>query len=393
VSENVRAIREGEYEECLALWDAVWPEDGRAYFARYFFGDANFQPEYVRVCIVDGRIVSAAQIVKRIVSCGDFTLTMGGIANVATLPEYRRRGYSRACLRQAVEVMESDAMDFSLLFTGTHALYEGLGWERDPSTCFEAKLRPHIQVPPPALRIREYATRDDAAIHAIYGEYNDSRPGAVRRSAAYWRDWIGLSEGRFHSRAIVAESEGAVCGYCLYRLDGPASTLEVFEFGVMPPATGVVAALLGHAAVEAQSAGIREVSLPLHENPEVARTERWLFESGEVQSADSPMVRFLHRDSLLSGLAPELTMRWMEAGSPPGSLLFTGPYGAARIGAVGGFLRVEEVEESGGALGQADLFRMLTGRGLPASLSEIERRFAEALFPPQEAWFWELDGF
>src|SRR2546423_699810 len=123
MSQTVRAIRERELEECLDLWTAVFPEDGRHFFSRYFFGDIDFQPEYTRVCEVDGRLVSAVQIVKRIVSCGDCALTMGGIANVATLPAYRGRGCAAACMKQAVEIMAVDAMDFSLLFTGIHDFY------------------------------------------------------------------------------------------------------------------------------------------------------------------------------------------------------------------------------------------------------------------------------
>jgi hypothetical protein len=83
----------------------------------------------------------------------------------------------------------------------------------------------------------------------------------------------------------------------------------------------------------------------------------------------------------------------MEAGAPRGSLTFTGPYGGARIGAEGGFLRVEETDKVEGALSQADLFQMLIGRGAPDCLQAEGRAFAESLFPRQEPWFWELDGF
>ena len=53
---------------------------------------------------------------------------MGGIANVATLPEFRGKGYSTACLKQTIAVMEGDAMDFSLLFTGINGYYERQGY-------------------------------------------------------------------------------------------------------------------------------------------------------------------------------------------------------------------------------------------------------------------------
>lgn len=125
-----REIREAELEECLALWCTVFHNDTSEYFERYFYGDAAFEPKYTRVAVLDGRIVSAVHIVKRLVACGECTFTMGGIANVATLPEARGRGLASECLRQAIEVMRADAMDFSTLGTGIPGFYSRFGWER-----------------------------------------------------------------------------------------------------------------------------------------------------------------------------------------------------------------------------------------------------------------------
>jgi GNAT superfamily N-acetyltransferase len=393
LGEVVRAIRESELEECLDLWTAVWPEAGRAFFARYLFGDHDFQPEYTRVCEVDGRIVSAAHIVKRIVSCGEFTLTVGGIANVATLSEYRRRGLSTACLQQAIQVMEADAIDVSLLFTGTHALYEPLGWERAPSRYTVGELKSRLPVAYSLVTVRPYAERDDAAIHQIYADFNRARPGTVRRSEPYWRDWVGLWRGQSPGRAIVAESEDAPVGYCIYRVDESDMRSRVEEFGVRRGAEEALEPLFRDAAADALAHGIRSFSIPLSTNPAVWKAAEKLCAATEERKSESAMVRFLHRDNLLRGLAPSLTMRWMETGSPAGCLRFVGPYGGVKVGAGGGFLRVEETDDVDGALSQADLFQMLIGRGLPATLQAEDRAFADALFPRQEPWFWELDGF
>jgi len=55
----------------------------------------------------------------------------GGIANVATLEEYRKRGYSRNLLRMAITKMEqSGEFDISVLGTGQPHHYSVLGWEQ-----------------------------------------------------------------------------------------------------------------------------------------------------------------------------------------------------------------------------------------------------------------------
>ena len=84
---EVRALRESERDACLAMWRTVWPGASEAYFRRYFEGDVEWLPYYTQVAVDAGRVVSAVHICKRTVACGDFRLQMGGIANVATLPE------------------------------------------------------------------------------------------------------------------------------------------------------------------------------------------------------------------------------------------------------------------------------------------------------------------
>src|SRR5579871_731509 len=102
------AIREEEREECIDLWCTAFESDHRAYFARYFYSDPEWLPTYTQVAVVDGKLVSAVTICKRVVACGDLRLTMGGIGNVAPLPDYRGRGYNIACMRQAIAIMEAD---------------------------------------------------------------------------------------------------------------------------------------------------------------------------------------------------------------------------------------------------------------------------------------------
>lgn len=391
---EIRAIREDEMGECLDLWKTVWPDNRPGFFERYFYGDREFQPEYTRVAMLDGGIVSAVQIVKRNISFGDMTLTLGGIANVATLPEYRGTGYARKCLRQAIQVMEADAMDVSLLFTGIHDFYGKCGYEAVAGSRLVGELRPEPVHSYTRMVVRPYEDRDDACMHLIHIAYNRERPITVRRTAPYWRDWIGWWQGQAPGRATVAEHEGVVVGYCLYAVDEDAGRVRVREFGVRDGAETALDALLEEAAVTARAHHVPAMSIPLHEEPAVEEVSGRLFVNMDVEPTHSAMVRFLHRDNLLRGLLPELTNRWQRVGSPEGCLVLNGSYGSTRIESTGRFLRIEETETADGALNQAELFDLLIGRGLPKDrLAPEDLRFAYALFPARHPWFWELDGF
>ena len=142
MSVEFRAVREEEKEACIALWCTVWQgANSETYFRRYFFGDVEWLPYYTQVAVEDGEIVSAVQICKRTVPCGEYRLVMGGIANVATLPEHRGKGYNTECMKRAIAVMEADAMDFSLLFTGINAYYARLGYCDMPRPNLAGTLR------------------------------------------------------------------------------------------------------------------------------------------------------------------------------------------------------------------------------------------------------------
>ena len=63
MSPQFRALRPDEQAECLDLWARVF-SPSHDYFERYF-RDPHWQPDYTRVCVVDGRLVAAVQVVRR----------------------------------------------------------------------------------------------------------------------------------------------------------------------------------------------------------------------------------------------------------------------------------------------------------------------------------------
>jgi GNAT superfamily N-acetyltransferase len=388
---EVRAIRESEYEECLDLWEKVFG-DGRAYFERYFTGDPDFQPEYTRCCFAGGRMIAAAQICRRVVACGEFTLTMGGIANVATLKEHRGKGYNTACLRDALRIMEADAMDFSLLFTGIHGFYARLGWETVALSYLSGDIREKFSPTLSDIAVRPNEAQDDEAIRGLYAQFNRTRPIAARRSGPYWRGWIGWHDGKAPGEARVAERGGSVVGYSLSRLR--EDRLEIFEAGAADGEKEAIGALLEEAAADALRNGVRRILFYLPATPEVRAAAERIFENIERQKRGGGMVRFLQPDTMLRGLIPELTDRWMRADAPPGVLTFDTPCGAICLEACSGLLSVAPADDRRGALSQADLFALLTGMGLSQGRPDSQNAaFAAALFPPFDAWYWALDGF
>lgn len=407
---EIRAIRPEEKEECIALWCAVWPGDNDSYFRRYFEADVDWLPYYTQVAVMDGRLVSAAHICKRTVACGPFQLTMGGIANVATLPDYRGRGLNTACLRRAIEVMEGDAMDFSLLFTGINDYYARLGYTTLSAPRLRAVILPRRPAAPDGIVVREAAPQDLEEIHAIYDRFNMDRPIAVRRSPAYWRDWIGLKPERMDAggaHLVAADEKGALLGYVAYQANFyqghqiHEDYAYIVEFGAVQDdrAEAVAQALLSGVAERALAGGKRELHLSVPQEPSLMAGLRACCEEPTQHVTDAAMIRLLHHENLLASILMVLNERWIDAGRPSGAVSFKTPYGALRLDATGRFLKTTAEPalepDNGAALPMEALPALLFGRAHPRGEvhNDATETLLNVLFPQQHGIYWSADGF
>ena len=128
-----RPVEKHEQQLALALWYQVFnPPAG--YFERYFTEQAspNYEQGDTLGAWIDGRLVSAVHIRRLRIRSRDDNIEYlcGAIANVATLEDFRRHGYSRYLLQMAITKMEqSEQFDVSILGTGRPEHYSVLGWE------------------------------------------------------------------------------------------------------------------------------------------------------------------------------------------------------------------------------------------------------------------------
>jgi GNAT superfamily N-acetyltransferase len=87
--------------------------------------------DYLVRCRADGNLVACAWVTKQVVGISGNELRVAGIRGVVTDPDQRRRGYGRAVMERAHELMRSFGdCDFAVLFSSVMAVpfYEELGW-------------------------------------------------------------------------------------------------------------------------------------------------------------------------------------------------------------------------------------------------------------------------
>lgn len=260
-----RDLRPEEQAACLDLWAQVF-SPSHDYFERYF-QDPYWKPAYTRVCVVDGALVAAVQLVRRPVRIANGqTLWMAGIANVATLPKYRGRGYASQLLQDLHRVMDSEDFAFGLLFTGIHDFYGRLGWERLPLPLYEAT---------PTLgdvsgwRFRAAETDDLPAVQRWYHTFYADHPLTVQRDDAYWRVWTRWDDPNWRHKFYIAEDTGGSArGYIALEThydrdeDGKrvVRTVSLVELGSDPADLEALRQLIGFAS---QTAHLMDASLQI----------------------------------------------------------------------------------------------------------------------------------
>ena len=114
-----------------ALFAAAWPDPDEA------FAEEDWQHALGGVHVLleaDGRILSHASVVTRVLEAGGTALRTGYVEAVATWPELQRQGHGSAVMREIGDVIGAN-YELGALGTGEFAFYESLGWEHWRGPC------------------------------------------------------------------------------------------------------------------------------------------------------------------------------------------------------------------------------------------------------------------
>ncbi len=203
-----RALYAEELETWLDHVTTVF-SGGRTYFSNHWHNDPWRDPEGIRIAVDDGQIVSTVRVFIRKMFLRGEPVTVGGIGEVSTRPEYRRQGIATHLLKDAIRFMEARDIAYSSLH-GSQRIYAVEGWERVP--------RYYAKQPIAANESTEWTVRpanfgdenEVQQIAALYDRYAAKFNGTfVRDDMEYWNAWVRTES----PNAWVALSGGNVEAY------------------------------------------------------------------------------------------------------------------------------------------------------------------------------------
>jgi len=283
-----------------------------------------------RLLVKHGDSVAAhLRVIRRDMRFGAATLPIAYVADAATLPEYRGRGYASALLAAAEQKMREEGALLGLLRTPEPDFYRRRGWivcgrhSYSVASCHHvlAHLR-QLEPPhprrltgrvPPALHIRYLRRVELAAVIRMHELQLRQAYGSYARTEAYWR-WLVNRRG--YDRIYVAiegspeiELDGtfsAIVGYAAVRNE------RIVELVTKPERPDAAARLLARSCSDAIEQDLREIRLDLAPDHPLHRAllaAHGVYRQGELDRGQMFMVRVLDTARLVSTLHAELQSR------------------------------------------------------------------------------------
>lgn len=395
-------IRQGtvaDAEELLRVEQLAFRREWDAEeWARLLAAKREVAPLY-RVLVVDGRIVSQAQVSPHRLRLGRAAEVLkGDVGGVATLPECQGQGYGHALLRDVTAWMRENGYHLSRL--GGYAKFYGrfgyvpmprrhVLFPVGPVRAGATTISPEEIYKPPAdlagtLRLYD-PERDAVRCGDLRALFNDGRSGAFLRDHLSEGQVLASSPAAIPDLNIVYEAKGAMQGYALAHTADvnphvSQSSVTVADLAINPACPEALVALIMHMLGEAHRRGLSLVMarMPFDESLfAILRAEKLEFRLVEQnEGLASNMMQIIHLESLLRAAAPELAANLADAGLdellPSLTLEFTTYDQRATLAIRNGTVEMTaEVADVRLALDQGTLMKLLFGL----------ITFAEADFP------------
>ncbi|MDQ0272403.1 GNAT family N-acetyltransferase [Cytobacillus purgationiresistens] len=164
----------------------------------------------------EDRLASKLHMLSLQISINGHDWKMGGIAGVATYPEYRRKGHVKELIAQSLKEMKSKGEVFSFLHPFDIGFYRKYGWEifaENKKVIIETKDLAMIgQL---AGTIKRVNKSGNQSIEQMYKEYISHYSGGLVRDQDWWKTSIYSHDDEI---AVFTNEQGQETGYMIYEI-------------------------------------------------------------------------------------------------------------------------------------------------------------------------------
>ncbi|NEW09840.1 GNAT family N-acetyltransferase [Paenibacillus sp. SYP-B3998] len=186
-------------------------------------------PNQISGYFVDGTLAAQLTILNCYTWLNGQCFAMGGIAGVATWPEYRRNGMVGQLLVQALKTMKEQGQTVSFLSPFKFEFYRKYGWETYIDFLkyeIPADKLPKFQITEGGKIVR--VSKDWELLNPIYEEHAVRYNGMLKRDEQWWNQrYFKFKKG---TAALYCNSQGEHRGYVFYQVKDKVATIHEMVF-------------------------------------------------------------------------------------------------------------------------------------------------------------------
>jgi len=222
---NVIQLKEDKFREALRLSE---------YAFQYKVDEERLQQQLTKMKeshkiygIMEGEDLAAKlHLIPFHIYIGKEKFKMGGVAGVATYPEYRRSGYVKELLQHSLQIMKKDGYTVSMLHPFAVSFYRKYGWELCANlvTCHMTKsdLVMKKQVNGTVKRFNKENHPEE--VEKLYEVFAERFSGMLVREKNWWLQAVYDDL----TLAIYYDENKKAAGYMLYKIENYKMTVEEF---------------------------------------------------------------------------------------------------------------------------------------------------------------------
>ncbi|BCC30063.1 TPA: GNAT family N-acetyltransferase [Bacillus cereus] len=222
---NVIRLKEDKFREALRLSE---------YAFQYKVDEDRLQQQITKMKeshevygIMEGENLAAKlHLIPFHIYIGKEKFKMGGVAGVATYPEYRRSGYVKELLQHSLQTMKKDGYTVSMLHPFAVSFYRKYGWELCANllVCHMTKsdLVMKKQVNGTVKRFNKESHPEE--VEKLYETFAERFSGMLVRNEKWWLQAVYDDL----TLAIYYDENQTAAGYMLYKIENYKMTVEEF---------------------------------------------------------------------------------------------------------------------------------------------------------------------
>lgn len=222
---NVIQLKEDKFREALRLSE---------YAFQYKVDEERLQQQLTKMKesheiygIMEGKDLAAKlHFIPFHIYIGKEKFKMGGVAGVATYPEYRRSGYVKELLQHSLQRMKKDGFTVSMLHPFAVTFYRKYGWELCANllVCHLTKsdLVMKKQVNGTVKRFNKENHPEE--VEKLYETFAERFSGMLVRNEKWWLQAVYEDL----TLAIYYDENKTAAGYMLYKIENYKMTVDEF---------------------------------------------------------------------------------------------------------------------------------------------------------------------